>query len=103
MKTFTDAKNKQNKLKQDIKKYAEAYIDKLYNGEIPEPSNGDCWGCLMRAKGEKGGYGPFGVDHLQAHIEESYYVPSLIVRVVETIPASNAMKHTIACAFRGKD
>lgn len=64
-------------IKADAKQYATAYVNKLKMGEIPVPSGGDCWACLMR--GPKGDEAFKGSGHIRDHIDECYYVPSLLV------------------------
>ena len=55
-------------LKKAIKKYAKGFADNASTLTIP--SSGDCWGCM---RGE-----PLGLDHYFLHMEEGYYVPSLL-------------------------
>lgn len=79
----------ENKLKiKQIKKYVENYISELISGNIPSPSGGDCWLCCMQGMGES--------DHINTHIEESYFVPSLLTRAVEYKEISSRAKNTIA-------
>lgn len=82
------------KQRRAAKKYAKAYIEAFRAGKVPAPGNGDCWGCLMvDAKTRVPAMG--GHEHILSHIEEKYYVPSLLVRAVETFGASLAAKDTI--------
>lgn len=83
------------KLKRQIQKYCKGYMDQLFKGNVPKPDNGDCWHCLMvtednQTLGEK-----TKSDHLLSHIEEKYYVPSLLHRAVEVIPVSKAAKQIL--------
>lgn len=66
--------------REQARKFAADYIDKLFVGKIPPPSNGDCWGCLLFPSG--------GGDHIREHIRERYYVPSLVERAVKFAPVS---------------
>lgn len=75
------------KIKQ-IKKFVDGYISALISGEVPTPSGGDCWYCCMK--------GMEGSDHINSHIEESYFVPSLLTRAVEYKDISPMAKNTIA-------
>jgi len=88
------------RLKRAVKKYAADYVAALYAGKIPAPSNGDCWGCLMVAA--DGSHPMGGRDHILSHIEDKYYVPSLVVNAAERFGASVAMKHDIAACFAGE-
>jgi hypothetical protein len=67
---------------------------------LPDPSNGDCWGCLF-ATGTATRDGkaidfrdprqqPMGIDHIVSHLVEGYYVPSLLWRAVQRrgVPAA---------------
>lgn len=69
-----------------VKGYVDGFIRALREG-IPLPSGGDCWFCALTTQtGEKMGdhAARVGGDqtHLLDHIEESYYVPSLLVNAV---------------------
>jgi hypothetical protein len=94
------------KLRKAVAAYAKAYIAALYDRKIGAPGPGDCWGCYMKAKGADGSkaHGFMGADHIHSHVEEKYYVPSLLLRALET-GASPAMKHDAACllALPGAD
>lgn len=67
--------NYEKKLK-DIKKraktYAKNYVQALKDGKIDYPSGGDCWACLGMVRAGD-------TYHLEAHIKEKYYVPTLLV------------------------
>jgi hypothetical protein len=76
-------KERVKKLTQQIRKYANAYSAALIAGQVPEPSNGDCWGCLMV---DEHGKTAMGSDHLLSHLEESYFVPALLIRSIESRP-----------------
>lgn len=65
------------KIKKQAKEYARGYVEALKNGAIDYPNGGDCWACLMR--GPKGQESFQGSGHLQMHISDKYYVPSLLV------------------------
>lgn len=73
-----------------IKKYAADYIAAFKAGKVPAPSNGDCCGCAFTSDKSAN---PLGVDHLRSHMKakERYYVPSLLVKALET-GASQTMK-----------
>jgi hypothetical protein len=71
-----------------IKKYAKGFAAAL---PVKPPDNGDCWGCLFHRSGNSSPYDmPMGTDHLILHFggtkeqPEPYYVPSLLLRVLET-------------------
>ena len=92
---FDEEKRKLQRIKQ-INKYAKEWARKLMSGEMEAPNGGDCWMCYMtRVDGEP----TFsGVEHLINHMEEKYYVPSLLTLAM-TFPNSAAMMsiHTKGC------
>ena len=55
-------------MKKRIKAYCKEYADAYPN--MDDPSEGDCWYCSM--------FGGQGSSHLLSHMEEKYYVPSLL-------------------------
>ena len=69
-------------LHRDIKTYVDGFIDAIEQGEARTPDAGDCWYCLMQ----------FGRDaeHIRSHIEEGYYVGSLLRNAIEELPVSQA-------------
>ena len=88
-------KKTQNNLRKAVAAYAKEYIRRLYAGELPAPSNGDCWGCCMRTAEGDNPMG-HGGDHIRGHIREKYYVPSLVLLALNKKGASIAAKHNAA-------
>lgn len=67
-----------------IKKYVDGYIQELLSGKMESPSGGDCWYCLMTTQdGQSLGDATKNNEHILSHLEESYYVPSLLYRAYE--------------------
>lgn len=91
---FTGQGEDQTGLRKKVQKFAAEYIRKLAAGEIPAPGSGDCWGCLMKATDGTRPMG--GRDHMLSHIEEKYYVPSMIVRAFETFGAAPVQQWGLA-------
>ncbi len=94
------------KERRKAQRYAAGFIAAMRKGKVPPPSNGDCWYCLMREVNTGKPLGECshgGSDHIQSHIAERYYVPSLLVRALEVMPSSIAMKDTVARKWRGED
>jgi len=80
------------KLKARIKKYVEGFTGALIAHEIPQPSGGDCWACLMKNdKGET----VMGNGHIFNHLDEKYYVPSLLLNALEEFGASQVMRSQV--------
>ena len=81
------------KLRRRVQRFAGAYLKAMEAGKVPAPSNGDCWYCLMRGVEDKVPLGESckDTDHLLSHIEERYFVPSMLVRAMEVMPCSKVM------------
>jgi hypothetical protein len=90
------------KLAKRIASYSKRYIAALYAGEVPVPSNGDCWHCLMRTADGKTLGEVSSTDHLTSHMDENYYVPSLLVTALERQGASIAEMQTMQAYMQGK-
>jgi hypothetical protein len=64
-----------NKLKAQIK----GYCNLITKDNLPLPSSGDCWFCLMTTNGETLGDVTSNTDHLLQHIKEGYLHGSILV------------------------
>lgn len=78
------------RLKKKCQKYARNYVKALMSGKVSQPSNGDCWYCLMFEKN-----GHKSADHIKSHIERKYYVPSLLVNAVNEFPVGDAIRYQL--------
>ena len=87
-------RDKETELRKRIGKYAKQYVEALYAGKIPKPSGKDCWICLGMVPGDKG--------HLISHLEENYFVPSLIVNAVKQFANAPAWFWGLQELFEGK-
>jgi hypothetical protein len=96
-----DAK-KSNKIRTQCRKYAKAYIEALFEGEVSKPGNRDCWYCLMvdTITGKPMGEGQS--DHIQSHIDEKYYGPSLLVNAIRRYPVSACANSVLAELWQGE-
>ena len=92
------------KARQRMMKYAADFIKALFAGKVPQPGPGDCWYCFLRNQntGQPAGECGAGAGHIEAHIRQRYYVPSLLMRATEVnkVPPI-AMR--VLCAFWGVD
>lgn len=94
-----------NTLKKKVDKYCNQFIEKLFNHEIPKPSAGDCWYCCLVDKRTGKPIDDKG-NHILSHIEESYYVPSLLVNAINlaeekgTYGLAPMDKHNLAYCFK---
>jgi len=92
---------RERKLRERVKKYAANYLAALKAGKVGKPSGGDCWYCVMKEVktgtplGELSGRGKGG--HIEAHIKEKYYVPSLAWNALEAMGASQMARFNLAC------
>lgn len=70
-----------SKLVKAIRSYATKFVASL---PCNPPNGGDCWFCLMKETNTERSMGDLGrnVDHLISHIEEDYFVPSLLVNAL---------------------
>jgi len=85
-----DAPKQETKLRKDVAAYAAAFIAALDAGQVSPPGPGDCFYCAMRETktGAPLGEATRNAEHIRSHMAESYYVPSLLVRALETFGAS---------------
>ena len=100
-----DDPKKHRKLIAAVNCYAKQYVIKLAAGEIEKPSAADCFYCVMRE--EKTGK-PLGEltkdrDHILSHLEEKYFVPSLVVNAVESKPISRIASDWLCVKFNHDD
>jgi len=82
------------KLKRQVAKYCEKYMKALAEGNVSAPGLGDCFYCQMREVKTNQTWGEisFQDDHMMMHMEESYFVPSILARAIELFPVSQAAK-----------
>ena len=94
----------QREMYKEINRYAKRFTAAWKRGEIPLPDTGDCWFCCMRDTkfdtpiGELNG----DVTHLQSHIEEDYFVPSLLIRALEKEDGSDLIMSIAIERMKGK-
>jgi len=91
-------------LRRKVNRFALAYAAAFGKGEVPAPGLGDCFYCGMR---EVKSHKPLGEcngdkDHLLSHLEESYFVPSILARAMEVLPKSKAFEQTVQATWAGK-
>jgi hypothetical protein len=74
-----------NKKKRQILKYATAYMEAFADGDVPAPGAGDCFYCGMSEVTTGKPLGEVVKDkaHLDLHIEENYFVPSLLANAMK--------------------
>lgn len=97
MEPLSDGK-KLLKLRKTVNQYATDYIEAFFKGDIPAPGPGDCFYCGLREvkTGKPLGEANRDGSHLLSHIEEKYYVPSLLVNAMQALPHSKVMEWALA-------
>lgn len=88
------------KLKRQVNHYVAAFMTAMENGKVPAPNAGDCFYCQMREVETKRPLGEIWSDHdhILSHMEEKYFVPSLLARALEVMPKSQVMMWWV-CSF----
>ena len=77
LKVYQAKQKQQTRIVNKTNKYCDRYIDALMDGKVPVPSGADCWYCsIMHNKDDENN------DHYNSHIQEMYFVPSLIANAV---------------------
>ena len=95
--------NKFKKQKAKIDKYVNKFITALKTGKVETPSGGDCWDCYMRVVDEDATLGEkSNSEHIDSHIKENYFVPSLLLRAIEKYPVSEFAKYLLSEIWQGK-
>ena len=86
------------KLTKRVKQYSKDYAKEFMKGNVPAPSNGDCWGCLFHKDGKP----TIAKDHIFSHLEDKYYVPSMLYNMFDSGYLSQYAKGVICEVWNGK-
>ena len=86
------------KLTKRVKQYSKDYAKEFIKGNIPKPSNGDCWGCLFHKEGKP----TIARDHILSHLEDKYYVPSMLHKMFDSGCLSQYALAVICEVWNGK-
>ena len=86
------------KLTKRVKQYSEDYAKEFIKGNVPAPSNGDCWGCLFHKDGKP----TIAKDHIFSHLEDKYYVPSMLYNMFDSGYLTEYTKGVICEVWNGK-
>lgn len=72
-------------LTKSFHKYVNGFAKSAVDNGISTPGAGDCWGCAF-TEGHNGDLPGFamGDSHFLAHVEEGYYVPSLLWNAIKS-------------------
>jgi hypothetical protein len=75
----TDEDRRNAETHKAVNRYVKGLTDQVIRGLVEHGKTdgigGDCWFCLMQLPGD--------TDHLESHLEESYYMVSLCLRALE--------------------
>lgn len=101
-----DQAAKDRRLRAKIKKYVDGYVEALFSGQVGAPGPGDCLYCLMTVasgpdQGKSLGEAFDNRDHLLGHVEERYYVPSLLLRAHKACGGSQIAGSIMTRLFDG--
>jgi hypothetical protein len=67
------------KLRRAVRRYCEGFFDAMARGEVHAPYAGDCFFCAMKTEeGKTLGEVTKDKEHLLSHVEEQYFVGSLL-------------------------
>lgn len=98
-----DEERKLLALRKQVNRFAGKYADAFVKGDIKAPGAGDCFYCQLRSSDGKTMGENFGdKDHFISHLDEEYFVPSILHRAMEVIPTSIAFKGTVSATWAGK-
>lgn len=93
------AREKRNKREvEQINKYADRYIEALFNGKVPAPSGADCWHCSMMYDKDKN-----DPEHFKKHLDEMYFVPSLLYHALEETGSSNMVRGVVGSIWQEEE
>jgi len=82
-------------LRRSIKQYATKFADAVVARQVGQPGAGDCMHCHWQAEGKPLGDAIESNEHLLLHIEEDYFVPSLLWNAVHEVPHAPIEEITI--------
>jgi len=78
------------RIRRVFRQYAKDYMNEAMQGELPAPDSGDCFLCQMEAQSES----PASSNHLLSHVEEGYFVPSLLIAALKRERPTRIMGET---------
>lgn len=73
--SLDDIKSKKDALNKEVSNYVKRFIEHMKKEGLKDPDSGDCWMCGFFAKSGD-------VSHLISHMEEDYFVSSLLYQAL---------------------
>ncbi len=87
-----------------VREFATEYLAKLSEGRMEAPSAGDCMYCFMHEVETGKLLGDLHQsDHMVLHLEEKYYVPSIIVNALTELGGSLMAKDYVMRKFNNEE
>jgi hypothetical protein len=87
VKSASVIERKKRALDKKVRTYINGYADHAAFHKLALPSAGDCFGCQFSENGgavnDMHAQNPLGFDHLLMHMDEKYYVPSLLLKAIK--------------------
>lgn len=98
-----ESPKKTQKTRTKARQYAKDFVSALFAGKVERPGAGDCFYCGMATVEDKKPLGETLQDtgHILSHIEESYFVPSLLVNAVNMFPVSMIAQSSTGRIWQG--
>jgi len=90
-------------LKKKVDAYARKFVAEMLAGNIPAPGTGDCFFCQMQDADSGENLGDkVSSDHLLSHLDDEYFVPSLLVNALKEKGAFHGIYMWPLAKFWGK-
>jgi hypothetical protein len=91
----------EQKLARRVTEYARAYAHAFVTGKIEKPGPGDCFYCHMETVPDRHNLGEVlgDTEHILSHLDEKYFVPSLLVNAIKHYPVSQFAQWVISAQW----
>lgn len=97
------AVTREKKFRAAVGKFANDYTAMLRDGQLEPPDAGDCLYCAAFDRATKPGDKSTNDDHLRSHVEEAYYVPSLIFNAFAAMGDGGIRRQGVLDIMQGQD
>lgn len=94
-------------LRDRIKRYVEEFMERFDVDQVPAPSAFDCWYCLFNS-GDNAAAALLSTTtiptaHLESHMRDRDYVPSLVATAIKRYPVSDVARAYLRAKWHGRD
>lgn len=86
-------------LRKQVKKYSKAFAKAVIDKKVPLPGEGDCFFCTNRTQTGQVLGDAIQSDHLLSHMEENYFVSSMVMNALEEAGLGDLIHDTIVTAM----